>query len=219
MENKELFLQCKKGDLEKVRFLIEQRDADVNIRDKWDSTPLYYACLCGHQPIVEYLIGVGARCEANTFDGERCLYGALTDDIRRILTQHNLVTTHTIRRDAYDEFLRRLFESGEYSDVTFVVQGQLFALHRCILSARSDYFREMFVTKWHNRPKVAINRDLVEPVSFSAVMKYIYTGRFECPVDQLRGCIRIGLNCRLPNFKEMLEDAHKKALSLPYRNG
>ncbi|XP_042879642.1 ankyrin repeat and BTB/POZ domain-containing protein 1-like isoform X1 [Penaeus japonicus] len=214
MENKELFLQCKKGDLEKVRFLIEQRDVDVNIRDKWDSTPLYYACLCGHQPIVEYLIGVGARCEANTFDGERCLYGALTDDIRRILTQHNLVTAHTIRRDAYDEFLRRLFESGEYSDVTFIVQGQLFALHRCILSARSEYFKEMFATKWHNRPKVAINRDLVEPVSFSAVMKYIYTGRFECPEDQLNGCIRIGLNCRLPNFKEMLEDAHKKALSL-----
>lgn len=67
----------------------------------------YYACLCGHQQVVEYLIGVGARCEANTFDGERCLYGALTDDIRRVLTQHNLVTAHTIRRDAYDEFLRR----------------------------------------------------------------------------------------------------------------
>ena len=67
----------------------------------------YYACLCGHQDVVEYLIGVGARCEANTFDGERCLYGALTDDIRRILTHHNLVSTHMIRREAYDEFLRR----------------------------------------------------------------------------------------------------------------
>ena len=57
---------------------------------------------------MEYLIGVGARCEANTFDGERCLYGALTDEIRRILTHHNLISAHMIRRDAYDEFLRRL---------------------------------------------------------------------------------------------------------------
>lgn len=57
--------------------------------------------------MVEYLIGVGAHCEANTFDGERCLYGALTDSIRKILMQHSLVTAHTIRRDAYEEFLRR----------------------------------------------------------------------------------------------------------------
>lgn len=56
---------------------------------------------------MEYLIGVGARCEANTFDGERCLYGALTDEIRKTLTQHNLITAHTIRRDAFSEFLRR----------------------------------------------------------------------------------------------------------------
>ncbi|XP_068237792.1 ankyrin repeat and BTB/POZ domain-containing protein 1-like [Palaemon carinicauda] len=210
----ELFRHCKQGHLEEVRILVEQRDVDVNIRDKWDSTPLYYACLCGHQQVVEYLIGVGARCEANTFDGERCLYGALTDDIRRVLTQHSLVTTHTIRRDAYDEFLRRLFESGEYSDVTFVVQGQNFLLHRCLLSARSEYFKDMFLTKWHHKDKVIINRDLVDPASFSAVMKYLYTGRFECPQELVERCIMIGVNCKLTNFKSMLEDALKKALSL-----
>ncbi|MPC26437.1 Ankyrin repeat and BTB/POZ domain-containing protein 1 [Portunus trituberculatus] len=109
MDSLELFRQCKKGNIEEVRYLVEQRDVDVNVRDIWDSTPLYYACLCGHLQLVEYLIGVGAHCEANTFDGERCLYGALTDSIRKILTQHNLVTTHTIRRDAYEEFLRRQF--------------------------------------------------------------------------------------------------------------
>ena len=38
------------------RYLCEEKDIDVNLRDKWDSTPLYYACLCGHQHIVEYLL-------------------------------------------------------------------------------------------------------------------------------------------------------------------
>ncbi|XP_042240790.1 ankyrin repeat and BTB/POZ domain-containing protein 1-like isoform X1 [Homarus americanus] len=214
MDALELFNECKKGDIEEVRLLVEQRDVDVNIRDKWDSTPLYYACLCGHLQVVEYLIGVGARCEANTFDGERCLYGALTDDIRRILTQHNLVTAHTIRRDAYDEFLRRLFESGEHNDITFVVQGESFPLHRCLLIARSEYFRDMFSTRWHNRSRVSINKDLVHPGAFRAVMKYIYTGRFECPLELVERSIRIGLNCKLPNFKAMIEDALKKALAL-----
>ena len=67
----------------------------------------YYACLCGHAELVEYLLEVGARCEANTFDGERCLYGALTDEIRRVLLRRHAVTRHTMRRDVYQEFLRR----------------------------------------------------------------------------------------------------------------
>ena len=42
------------------------------------STPLYYACLCGHLEVVQYLLDNGARCDASSFDGERCIYGALT---------------------------------------------------------------------------------------------------------------------------------------------
>lgn len=67
----------------------------------------YYACLCGHIDTVQYLLANGARCEANTFDGERCLYGALTDQIRRMLLNYKIVTSHMMRRDLYDEFLRR----------------------------------------------------------------------------------------------------------------
>lgn len=67
----------------------------------------YYACLCGHTEVVEYLLESGARCEANTFDGERCVYGALDDVIRQILLNYKVVTSHTMRRNLYDEFLRR----------------------------------------------------------------------------------------------------------------
>ena len=49
----------------------------------------------------------GSRCEANTFDGERCLYGALTDRIRRILQRYNAVSSDSMRRESYSEFLRR----------------------------------------------------------------------------------------------------------------
>lgn len=50
---------------------------------------------------------VGARCEANTFDGERCLYGALSDPIRRALRDYKQVTASCRRRDYYDDFLQR----------------------------------------------------------------------------------------------------------------
>lgn len=45
-------------------------------------------------------------------------------------------------------------------------------------------------------------------------MKYIYTGRFECPLDLVERSIRIGVNCKLPNFKDMIKDALKKAFIL-----
>ncbi|CAF5120228.1 unnamed protein product, partial [Rotaria sp. Silwood1] len=32
-----------------------------------------------------------ARCEANTFDGERCRYGALNDTIRTLLKNYNVL--------------------------------------------------------------------------------------------------------------------------------
>ena len=49
----------------------------------------------------------GAKCEANTFDGERCLYGSLTNSIRNMIRDYKQVTASTMRRDAYIEFLRK----------------------------------------------------------------------------------------------------------------
>lgn len=50
---------------------------------------------------------LGAKCQANTFDGERCLYGALNNRIRNLLRTYNVVSSKTLRRDQYEEFLRR----------------------------------------------------------------------------------------------------------------
>ena len=50
---------------------------------------------------------LGARCAPNTFDGERCLYAALTDKIRSLLKSYKAITSECMRRDSYREFLRR----------------------------------------------------------------------------------------------------------------
>jgi ankyrin repeat/BTB/POZ domain-containing protein 1 len=67
----------------------------------------YYACLCGHTELVEYLLESGARCEAQTFDGERILYGALTNEIRNKLRTYKVTTSRLVARDDYEEFLRK----------------------------------------------------------------------------------------------------------------
>ncbi|KAG9460386.1 hypothetical protein GDO78_022169, partial [Eleutherodactylus coqui] len=103
----------------------------------------------------------GAKCEVNTFDGERCLYGALSDTIRRLLKDYKQITAKCMQRDYYDDFMQRLLEQGSYSDTMFLVHGESFCAHRCILSARSPYFTEMFETKWKGKKMIALKHPLV----------------------------------------------------------
>lgn len=213
MDVNDLFSSCKRGDLNRIEYLVEHKEVNVNVRDKWDSTPLYYACLCGYTEIVQYLLANGGRCEANTFDGERCLYGALTDQIRKVLLNYKIVTSQTMRRDLYDEFLRRLLETGELSDVTFVVNGSTFHVHRCVLAARCVYFCDKFETRWQKRRVINIKNNLVHPSAFKSLMQYIYTARLETHIEAVDECIRLAVQCRLPLLKEELENMVKKVNS------
>ena len=42
-----MYQAARVGDLARIRFLVEEEGVDVNQRDRWDSVPLYYACLAG----------------------------------------------------------------------------------------------------------------------------------------------------------------------------
>ena len=148
--------------------MTEEKEIHLNVRDKWDSTPLYYACLCGHTEVVAYLLENGARCHASTFDGERCIYGALTDQIRKMLNDHSVITARVKRREPFHEFLRRLLEEGLYSDITFNVNGTNIKAHRFILAARSSYFEEQLLGgRWQNRSEVTINNELVSTLKIN----------------------------------------------------
>uniref|UniRef100_A0A673LHQ8 Ankyrin repeat and BTB/POZ domain-containing protein 1 n=1 Tax=Sinocyclocheilus rhinocerous TaxID=307959 RepID=A0A673LHQ8_9TELE len=205
MDAVDLFSSCRKGDIARVRYLVEQRDVELNIRDKWDSTPLYYACLCGHEELVQYLLANGAKCEVNTFDGERCLYGALSDPIRRLLKEYKRITAKAMQRDYYDQFLQTLLEQGNYSDVTFMVHGEMFKAHRCILSARSEYFAHMLETKWRGKSDITLKHPLVNPAAFGAIMQYFYTGRLDIDVNYVEDCKRLAKQCKISELIEELE--------------
>ena len=83
-------------------------------------------------------------CDSNTFEGERCVYGALTDTIRKLLLDHKMLTRVTKRREAYTEFLRRLWGDEASKDVVFSVHGEEVRGHRFLLSTRSPLLRTMF---------------------------------------------------------------------------
>ncbi|XP_043563534.1 ankyrin repeat and BTB/POZ domain-containing protein 1 isoform X2 [Chiloscyllium plagiosum] len=210
MDTSELFTSCRKGELSRVRYLVEQRDVELNVKDKWDSTPLYYACLCGHEELVQYLLANGAKCEANTFDGERCLYGALNDSIRRLLKDYKQVTAKSMQRDYYDDFLQRLLEQGYYSDISFLVHGQTFRAHRCVLNARSTYFAEMLQTKWKGRKAIALKHPLINPMAFRAILQFFYTGRLDIEVENVEDFKILAKQCKLEELISKLEGKRKE---------
>ena len=72
------------------------------------------------------------------------MYGALTDTIRKLLLDHKMLTTVTKRREAYTEFLRRLWGDEASKDVVFSVHGEEVRGHRFLLSTRCPQLRTMF---------------------------------------------------------------------------
>uniref|UniRef100_A0A3B4BFD6 BTB domain-containing protein n=1 Tax=Periophthalmus magnuspinnatus TaxID=409849 RepID=A0A3B4BFD6_9GOBI len=190
MDVHDLFASCKKGDICRV-YLVEHRDVDLNVRDNWDSTP-YYACLCGHEELVQYLLA-SAKCEANTFEGERCMYGSLSDQIRRLLKEYNCINTCPMQ----------LLEQGQHSDVNFLVHGQTFPAHRCVLSARSEYFSEMFNSKWRGKTLITLKHPL----------------RMDIDISFLEDCTRLAKQCKMSVLIEELENKCKQVYNFSNKPG
>uniref|UniRef100_H2ZB42 BTB/POZ domain-containing protein 8 n=1 Tax=Ciona savignyi TaxID=51511 RepID=H2ZB42_CIOSA len=201
----------RKFNLKYHRYLHEEKDVDLNLRDKWDSSPLYYACLCGHTELVEYLLQNGAKCVENSFDGERCLYGALTNEIRNLIINWKQVHSSGLRRERHYDMMRSLLDTGRFYDVTINVQGTQFKAHRYILAARSEYFANAFGTKWKNSEVVNITHHLVTADAFSCLLQFLYTGRMDVSCDMVEQVKRLAKNCQLD---QLLHEINKVELRI-----
>lgn len=213
MDIKDLFLSCRRGDLSRVQYLVEEKDVDLTVRDKWDSSPLYYACLCGHIDVVRYLLEKGAKCEAKTFDGERCVYGALNDEIRILLKNYKAVTSSIIRRDQYNEFMRRMLEVGGYEDISFIIHGQRFSAHRCVLAARCRYFADLFTSKWEDRSEIWLKNKLISPHAFKSLLQFLYTARLDVHIDLVDDVLLLAKHCKMTNLIQQIEEKKNKVES------
>ncbi|ORX49411.1 POZ domain-containing protein [Hesseltinella vesiculosa] len=196
----ELCTACKQGDLEKVESLVSSFGASVNQVDDWQASPLYWSCLCGHYEIVKFLLENGAQCDPNTFQGERCAYGALNSDIRTLLFSYK-ITKATDTNQPYLAFLTDLLYDHPFDDVCFSIrmapptnsstadtppaQYHSFAAHRCMLVARSPYFKQHLLERWKGQTNIKLNKSLVDPTAFGAVLRYIYTGQLGDADDQV----------------------------------
>ncbi len=174
----DLHQAAKQGDLETVLRLLEAKDVDVNGLDAFDSTPLFYAALCGSLEVAELLLANGARCDAGTFVGERCYYAALNDDIRRALKAYGDVDFSKQQRHAYGKFLLRLRQERRFHDVAFHDGDErITSAPRVVLGARSPALRKRFLAKWRGAATVPAPASR-HPGALRAVVDYACCGRF-----------------------------------------
>ncbi|KAI8884319.1 hypothetical protein K501DRAFT_182571 [Backusella circina FSU 941] len=172
----ELCTAAKEGDQEKVESLVKNFGAPINVVDDWQCSPLYWACLCGHYPVVKFLLENGAQCDRNTFQG----------DIKNLLLSYK-ITKAIDENQPYLLFLSNTLDAHPHSDLTFTIQvphsnggseyyAHQFRAHRFVLAARSHYFHKHLADRWRDHYEIKLQRSLVLPGSFLAILRYIYTG-------------------------------------------
>jgi leucine-zipper-like transcriptional regulator 1 len=99
--------------------------------------------------------------------------------------------------------LRHFFNDEEFSDVTFLVQGQKVYGHKMVLSIVSECFRAMFTSGFRESESMEIPIPDCSYDAFLAVMEYIYTGT--PPKSDARG----GREADLSRLVEILELADR----------
>ena len=74
-----LHIACENSDLKMIKMLIESYSMDVNIEDKEQATPIFYACRQGNLEVIKYLHQKGAKLEHKEFQDRTPLYVAASN--------------------------------------------------------------------------------------------------------------------------------------------
>lgn len=77
-------------------------------------------------------------------------------------------------------------EDGLFADVTVVVDGKEFQLHRLVLSAQSSFFRSMFTSNLRETHDRKIELKDVSSSVFRLLVDYIYHGTIKLQVEDLQ---------------------------------
>lgn len=193
----ELCMSCRSGDIETVDSLLSTPELNINQVDEWDYSPLILASLCGHTKIVELLLSRGAVCDRDTFQGARCIYGALNDTIRDLLISFDISKTVDMSQPFAGHISSLLNPLNQIptADIAFSfphINGtlnrdlQLFRLNRFILAARSPYFFDKLKPGgvWNLKTIIEMPPS-TNPSVFKIIVDYIYLRTDGLPIDQI----------------------------------
>uniref|UniRef100_A0A7S2ZNT2 BTB domain-containing protein n=2 Tax=Rhodosorus marinus TaxID=101924 RepID=A0A7S2ZNT2_9RHOD len=201
----ELCHRCREGDLPAVKDAILS-GININARDVWDATPLYYACLTGRSDIVRFLLEAGAVCDVDTFDGERCFYAALNLQVRTLLQTYGdrVLVSHDNR---FYRFISSLRVDPSVAD--FAIFGEdtheREMLSAAILSARSPALHG-FLKRSSDLGRRGYVQVKTQTLA-KALKEYIYRGSVDISEDEADEFVRTGKAFGLDSLVRLLEES------------
>lgn len=184
-----LNMACRTGDIDTVQTLLDTPGLDINHVDKWDYSPLILLSICGHKKVVEMLLSRGAVCERDTFQGARCIYGALNDEIRDLLISFDMTKAVDISQP-FAAHISSILNPSQIptKDIIFHFPHavtkvlQTLRLNRFLLAARSSYFHQKLTGDWKEE-MVIVFPNTVDPGVFKIIINYIYLKSDFLPID------------------------------------
>ncbi|RLV92501.1 Ankyrin repeat-containing protein [Spathaspora sp. JA1] len=180
----DICMACRAGDIEVVDSLLSTPNLDINQVDEYNYSPLILSSLCGHYSIVELLLQRGAVCDRDTFQGARCIYGALTDQIRDLLVSFD-ISKAVDSTQPFAAHIASLLNPvvTNTRDVVFQFRsGQWFKLHRFLLAARCGIFREKLLGDWAYLTVIKMPES-VDYDAFKVIVDYIYLRTDSIAID------------------------------------
>lgn len=181
----DLLAACRLGDIDTVDSLLSTPNLNINQTDEWNYSPLILASICGHFEIVDLLLKRGAVCDRDTFEGERCIYGALNDKIRDLLLSYDLSKKIDINQPfaMHISFILTPINELITKDLIINDQEPVF-VNRFLLGIRSSKLKHLLKSDWSHESVIELpSESLLDPL-----IDYIYlkTDRLlTYPIDQL----------------------------------
>ncbi|DBA91958.1 TPA: Ankyrin repeat and BTB/POZ domain-containing protein 1 [Trebouxia sp. C0005] len=201
-----VFQAVRQGDIETVRYLVEVQAEALQQHDEWDATPLYYASYAGNKELVKYLLSAGARCEEKTFDGERCLYAALNDDVRHTLLDEGFKRAGARGHDLFLDFVGKAFNVPEaYPDLTVSFEEETVYAHKFLLAVRAPAIGSLFGDGWKQQQTHHTVASSSNPLALQALLRWFYTCRLDVAFDAVSACLEL---CQQVQLTELVEEAN-----------
>lgn len=164
----------------------------------------------------------GALAERNTFQGERCIYNALNDKIRKLLLSYDY-SKSTDPLQPWSSHITSLLtqETPKTSDITLISGSESFRLHKFLLSSRTPYFQRKLAeapetTTWNLSHLVPVE-------AFHFVLRYLYLGDLPRDVvgpwsstseeEAFRGIDKISKQLEVEHLWEALLNANDRRLA------
>eukprot|EP00026_Physarum_polycephalum_P003875 Phypoly_transcript_03891.p1 GENE.Phypoly_transcript_03891~~Phypoly_transcript_03891.p1 ORF type:complete len:679 (+),score=149.56 Phypoly_transcript_03891:32-2038(+) len=176
--NSPLLLACEGScGISVVKALLE-KSAKTNEKNAKSETPLHVAARCLKRDIMKLLIQNKADISAKDNVGRNPL------QVLALKGDYNVTITAPPQAPLGIE-LARFLETGEFSDISFLVGGEVFKAHKLILCAQCPPFRSMLESNWREKQFSEIPLEDISKNAFRHFLCWVYTNDASFPPDDV----------------------------------